>query len=102
MATNAEIFALRNDQALLSKVAVAVAKACLTVFEEALNTPNHTARLTWARSAIADPLREAEKVIWLLLADNAGATVAQINAAADATIDSLVAGLVNPLANVAA
>lgn len=102
MASNAQLYSLRNDQTLLERVAVSVSKAVATVAAESTGTANHAARLTWARQAMANPLKEAEQVIWILLAQNAGLSEAQIRAVADSALDSAVATLINPLANVSA
>lgn len=101
MATNQEFFALRNNQALLERLSMSIAKACNTVFTENVATSNHAARLTWARNAIRNPYAEAEQAIWILFAANASSTVAQIQAVSDSTMDSAVAGIINQLANIA-
>jgi hypothetical protein len=97
MATYVELYALRTDTTLLQRLSVAVLVSANVVRLEAANTAQHSNRLAWAQQAIRDPDAPAQKVLGLLLAANKDSTVAQINAASDATLQTLVDALVNTL-----
>lgn len=97
MATYVELFNLRNDDGLRNKVAVAVTIKAQALFDAASPT---AAQLTWAKSAIADPSALADGYLKYLLAKNAASTVAQIQAASDATIQTAVGALVDKILSV--
>jgi hypothetical protein len=90
MATYLELFDLQTNDGLRQKVAVASAVAAQN---ELTGTPTQQAAI-WAKEVVANPLAAAERIVILILAANASATVAQINAASDASIQTNVNALV--------
>lgn len=101
MATYAELLTIAttaSGAALKDKIKVAAIIACDTIRSEADTVPNHANRLIWAKATLQDPGRAAEQLTWAVLAQNAGATVAQITGASDATVQTAVNSAVNLLA----
>ena len=98
MATYLELYAQRNQQQLLEKVTVAVVVAADAIRTEDAGTTNHANRVKWAKEALDNPVRMAERVIWLVLAANKTATMQQINDASDSAIQTAVNAVVNVLA----
>ena len=90
MATYEELFSLCNDSALRNKVTSAVIIAAETVMNELDTAPNHANRLLWAKAVFANPRAETDRMFWALLAANKDATVANIQAATDAAIQTNV------------
>lgn len=95
MATYIELFNLRNDTGLRNRIAVASVVAAETIRTEDDQTPNHANRLAWSAAVLLDPVRQAERMLWLLLASNKDATVEQIQGVPDSTIQSAVDSAVN-------
>lgn len=54
MATLLDVFNLRSSDSLRTRIAAACWKAAGSVLVESDLTPNHAARLTWAKGALAD------------------------------------------------
>jgi exosome complex RNA-binding protein Rrp42 (RNase PH superfamily) len=77
MALYVDIHALAGDSTLRSRVAVACVIAANTIRTEDIATAKHTERMAWAKAVYASP-------------ENAGLTVAQINAADDAALQTAV------------
>ena len=98
MATYLELYTQRNQQQLLEKVTVAVVVAADAIRTEDAGTTNHANRVKWAKEALDNPVRMAERVIWLVLAANKTATMQQINDASDSAIQTAVNAVVNVLA----
>lgn len=94
MATYAELFAQRSNSELRNKIAVAVAIAAHDLIVAASPT---AAELTWAQSALAAPVAKADEILPFVLAANKDATVAQINSASDASIQTQVDNAVSKL-----
>jgi exosome complex RNA-binding protein Rrp42 (RNase PH superfamily) len=90
MALYVDIHALAGDSTLRSRVAVACVIAANTIRTEDIATAKHTERMAWAKAVYASPETEASRVLWSVLAQNAGLTVAQINAADDAALQTAV------------
>ncbi len=90
MASNAELYGLRNDSALRNRVFFSCVIAGETVMNEVDTTPNHANRLTWAASVFADPDVETERMFMAVLAANADKTVEQIQTASDEAIQTNV------------
>lgn len=88
MATYAELYGLRNDSALKNKIVVACIVAAEAIRNESDTIPNHANRLIWAAAVFANPIGEADRMYWQLLAANKDQTVAQIQGAPDAAIQS--------------
>lgn len=93
--TLAEMQGLFADATLLAKVQAACVITCEAIRTEAVQLANHSARVTWARQAINDPTAVAGPVLRCVLAQNAALTVAQIQAANDAAIQTAVNAAVN-------
>lgn len=92
MATYAELHDLRvnltpANAALRSKVATAVTKKAQTILDLAVPTANE---LNWAQSALATPEAMAGLLFPYVLAANSAATVASIQGATDAAIQTNV------------
>lgn len=98
MATYTELFGLNNNSDLRNKITVACIVAAETIRTELVTVPNHANRLSWASVVFANPAREAERLTWAVLAQNKTATVAQITAASDATIQTAVDAAVDVFA----
>ena len=99
MATYAELLSINNtNDALKQKVLVACVIACDVIRLEADATPNHAARLNWARVTLQDPSRAASQMLWAVLAQNNLLTAAQITGASDAAVQSAVNAAVNLVA----
>ena len=90
MATYIELFNLRDDSDLRNKTAVAVVVAAEQVRLEADTTPNHANRLLWSKAVFENPIEEATRMLWVLLAGNKSLTVAQIKGASDIAMQTKV------------
>lgn len=99
MATYAELLTASGDTTLNQKMRVAVVVAAETIRAELDTVPNHANRLLWAKAVYADPVREAQRMIWSVLAQNKAATLAAITGASDATVQANVDNSVNLFAN---
>ena len=95
MATYAEIFNIQSNDSLKNKVAIACIVAAEAIRLEAPATPNNVNRLLWAKEVFRDPKLAAESMMWAVLAANNGLTVAQIEGATDAAIQSKIDDAVN-------
>jgi hypothetical protein len=98
MATYAEILSAAENDALNQKCRVAVIIAADVIRAEGTGTTNHAARLAWAAKALKDPVTEGRRALWCALAQNSAATLAQIVAATDATIQTAVNAAIDLLA----
>lgn len=90
MATYAELLTAAGNAGLRDKVKVAVIVAAALVRAEAWDTPDHGARLNWAKRAFADPDTEATRMLWALLAEFRDSPVAAITGATDAQVQAAV------------
>lgn len=90
MATLAELQGLFADASLLPKVQAACVLAAEVIRTEAADTPDHTARMEWAKRALNDPAAEAVWIFKGVLAQNSAFTVAQIQGATDAALKTAV------------
>lgn len=86
MATYAELLTASEHAGLNAKVRVACIIAAEAVRTESGATANHANRVKWAKAVFADPIGEAKRMLWAVLAQNAGATLAQITGATDAAV----------------
>jgi guanyl-specific ribonuclease Sa len=103
MATYAELLTIATSSsgdALRTRVKVATIVAADVVRLEAPATANHANRMTWAKQAIADPNREADKLLWAILAQNRSATAAQITAADDTAVQNAANAAIDLIAGV--
>lgn len=99
MATYEELRQLFSRDALRNQIEVAVIVAAEAIRTEDAGTANHANRLLWAKAAFVNPTAAALKMQMALLAANKAATVAQIIAASDETIQTLVNAAVNLFAD---
>ena len=95
MATYLEIFGLRDDSDLRSRTAVAVVVEATAVKDE---TTPVAARIAWAQEALSDPESVAKQALWVILAENKNLSVATIQGATDASLQTNVASVVDLLA----
>ena len=99
MATYAELLTLATTgDALGQKIKVAVVVACDVIRLESDVTPNHAARLIWARSTLQNPDTAAAQMVFAVLAQNRALSVAQITGASDADVQTAVNAAANLLA----
>ncbi len=87
---------LANDSTLRNRVEVAVMVAANDIITA--NPADTDERIAWAQQAIASPGPWAQRVLNLILAENKDLTVAQIEAATDAAIQTNVDATVDALA----
>ncbi len=90
MALYLDLYDLSDNPALLTRIAVAVSVAGEAIRVENPATTNHAARMVWAKAALQNPLEEARKIVWSILAQNKAASTAQIIGADDATVQAAV------------
>lgn len=95
MATYTEMQGIFADATLLAKVSSACIVAADTIRQEATNTANHSARLAWAKLALDSPSAVAAKMLPAVIAQNKSLTLAQINSASDANLQTAVDAAVN-------
>lgn len=99
MATYAELYDLRTDSAIKNRVITACIIAAETIMLELDTVENHANRLLWAKDVFANPAAEANRMYMAILAANNTLTVAQIQAATDAGIQTNVDDHVNLFAD---
>lgn len=101
MATYNELQGLFSDSDLVARTQVAVVIAANNLAAGATPT---AADKAWAAAVFDNPGNEARKALMSVLAENSSATVAQIQAATDATlqnnVNAIVPILVDALAGV--
>ena len=99
MAIYAELLNIATtSDALKQQIKVACIVACDVIRAEAEATPNHANRLAWARATLSNPDSAASQMVMAVLAQNRGATVAQITNASDADVQTAVNAAVDLLA----
>lgn len=94
MATYLELKSLFGEGPLVNKLEVAVCDKSRSILAE--DTPSAD-RLAWASSALANSQTEAANLLKYVLVANKGLTLAQIQAATDAAIQTNVDTAVNKL-----
>lgn len=95
MATYIELYdEYQSDAALRNKVAVACVVKAQALIDLASPTAN---QISWAGNCLDNPARTAAKLLPYVLAANSSATLAQIKAASDATIQTNVNACVDKL-----
>jgi len=90
MATLLELNDLLSDSDLQNKIRGALLKTQVSVAFEAVNTPNHTARLAFSETIMNDVNGVATKVQKYVIGANAALSSAAILALTDAEIQSHV------------
>lgn len=99
-----DLYNLRYERTgLRNRVVVGVARAALDVLAESTATPNHAARLAWAKNALRNTVSVAEDLVWGVVGDATvrtkelanpnSATDAEIQAAVNASINNFAAGV---------
>ena len=71
MATYEELHALADNETLRRKIRIACMVAADSIRTESAATPNHAARLVWARDAFANIEGVARDVFWGVIVQNA-------------------------------
>jgi len=87
MATYAELIQASGDSALQAKVQVACVVAADAIRAKASPTAGERA---WASMVFLDPTHAMREVLWSVLAQNKGATLAQIVDATDGQVQTAV------------
>jgi hypothetical protein len=95
MATYVELFTLQSDATLLQRVTSALNIASVAIFEEALSVPGHDRRVLFARSITLSTNGTAQAMLKFLLGKFSTLTVAQIQGATDAAIQTSVNDAIN-------
>ena len=90
MASYVELHTLAGNSTLRNRIAVACVIAANTIRTEDPGVAKHAERMVWAKAVYASPVTEASRVLWSVLAQNAGSTSAQIEAATDASVQTAV------------
>lgn len=98
MATYQEIYTAWQDADLRNKLAVAIAVAAENVRTDPSPPANQANRLIWSRRALRDPFSFVDQMMWGVLAANKSASLAQILAASDVTIQTNVDALIDHFA----
>lgn len=93
--TYTELYTLTSDSALRNRVTVACLVAAETIRGESAATPNHAARALWAGEVFANPTAEGTRMFPAVLAANVAFTVAQVQGASDAALQTAVNNAVN-------
>jgi hypothetical protein len=94
MATYLELHALFADSDLMTRTEAAVV---VKAHEYVASVTPTADQLTWAKSALSSPKGEAKPLLAYVLAENKSATVAQIKAASDATLQGFIDTAVDAL-----
>ena len=97
MATYSDLYNLYVDSPLLNRTSVAVCVKAQAFLDDNAAT---AAQIAWAVEALKSPRAKAEELLKYVLAKNQAASVAQIQAASDSTlqgqvdtaIDAIIAG----------
>lgn len=90
MATYSELAVLVHDDGLIARISIAIAIAAEAIRAEDPATPDHDLRKGWARRTLANVDGMARQLIWVLVAQNKDATVAQITGALDPAVQNAV------------
>lgn len=100
MATFDELLTASANTALINKVRVATFVAATVVMTEGAGVANHTNRMAWAKTVFADPIAAGEKMMWAVLGQNRGLTLAQITGAVDSDVLTAVTSAIDVFAGV--
>lgn len=98
MATYLELLQAAENDNLNRKMRVAVIIAAEAVRTEQASVTNHANRLVWAKDVFANPDREAKRMLWAVLAQNAAAPLAGITGASDTAVQTAVNNAVDVFA----
>lgn len=95
MATYLELQEIQRNESFRSRVAVACVISAETIRLENPATPNHDARLAWARTCYQNPGVAASSMVWPVLAQNSGLSQAAILGSTDAQLQTAVNAAIN-------
>jgi hypothetical protein len=95
MATYMELFGAKEDSNLQDKVTIAVVIAAENIRIDPSPPGNQVQRLVWAKDAMTDPIQEAKRMLWAMLAANKDADLSQIIEASDSTIQTKVDNVID-------
>jgi hypothetical protein len=90
MATYAELHSLIHNAEILNRIMAAVAILAEEIRTELPATANHAERMAWAKRALTNVDGTARGLMWIVMAQNKSFTVAQIEGASDAALQSAV------------
>lgn len=90
MATYAELLVAAENPDLNNRIRVACIVAAETIRTELPSVANHANRMVWAKAVFANPVSEAQRMLWAVLAQNRAATLSQLTGATDATVQTAV------------
>lgn len=95
MATYVQLVDLQRDVTLRTRLMVACIVTAETIRTELVATPNHAARLAWAKAAYDNPSEAADGVVWSVLAQNRSADSNTILGLTDAALQTAVDAALN-------
>lgn len=95
MASDSELYALRNNSDLLNSLTVAIGLTIGAITVEDPATENHAARAEWATKALVDMDAEARRVIWVFLSLHKDQGVEEIAKIASTAMQDTVAKYVS-------
>lgn len=98
MATYAELLVAAENPDLNNRIRVACIVAAETIRTELPSVTNHANRMVWAKAVFANPVSEAQRMLWAVLAQNRTATLSQLTGATDATVQTAVNAAVDVFA----
>jgi hypothetical protein len=98
MATYVELLQAAEDPGLRTRMRVACIVAAELIRTEAGTVTNHANRLIWAKAVFANPIAEADRMLWAVLAQNRTATLAQVTGASDTALQTAVNNAVDVFA----
>jgi hypothetical protein len=90
MATYQELHALTHNAEILNRIMAAVAILADEIRTELPATANHAERMAWAKRALTNVDGTARGLMWVVMAQNRTFTVAQIDGATDAALQTAV------------
>lgn len=99
MAAYDELLLASEDAGFNKKVRVACIVAAEKIRVESTSVTNHAARVVWAKAVFADPVAEARRMSWAVLAQNRAFTYAQIVGASDASVQTAVDAAIDVFAS---
>jgi hypothetical protein len=90
MATYQELHGLTHNAEIINRIMTAVAILAEEIRTELPATANHAERMAWAKRALTNVDGTARGLMWVVMAQNRAFTVAQIEGASDAALQSAV------------
>lgn len=96
MASYVELHKLAlEDSVLRNRITTACIIAAEEIRSEDPGIANHANRMIWSKNVFAHPVVESDRMLWAALAANRTLTVAQIQGATDAGLQTAVNNAVN-------